>query len=428
VDDDISDVGKEEHHMKEIFVIGIGMIRFNKYPEETVQTMAHKAIDLVLKDANLEKEDLESVFFSNTFWGMFDRQHSIRGEVVLRNMGIGSLPVINVENACAGGSTALHMACTGIRAGLYDVALAVGSEKITHANKALSLGAYASCMDIGNFEKHIKNLMEASKMFPVQIPEEQQTPPGEGRSIFMDAYAMGARWHMSKFGSTQQQLALICSKNHFHGSLNPHAQYQHPMTPEEVLADKAVAYPLTRPMCAPVGDGAAAVIICSRKYLKKLKTARPVRIRASVLGSGSDRSYDAPDIGERLVKQAYDMAEVGPADIDFAELHDATSWGELHQTESMGFCPMGEGGPYAESGATRLGGQKPVNTSGGLECKGHPIGASGLSQIYEIVTQLRGDAGPRQVEGARLGLAENGGGNIGIEEAAMSIHILERCR
>ena len=412
--------------MNDIYVIGIGMIRFSKYPDRTVQDMAHEAIGLALKDAGLTKEDIEAVFFSNTFWGMFDRQHSIRGEVVLRNMGVGSIPVVNVENACAGGSTALHMAYTGIRAGMYDVALAVGSEKITNPNKALSLGAYASCMDVGNLEKNIKNMVEASKMFTVKIPEDQQTPPGEGRSIFMDAYAIGARWHMTQFGSTQNQLALICSKNHFHGSLNPHAQYQHPMSIEEVLAEKAVAYPLTRPMCAPVGDGAAAAIICTKKYLKKLKEARPVRISASVLGSGSDRPYDAPDIGERLVKQAYDIAGVGPEDIDLAELHDATSWGELHQTESMGFCPMGEGGPYAESGATRLGGKKPINTSGGLECKGHPIGASGLSQIFEIVTQLRGDAGARQVEGARMGLTENGGGNIGIEEAAMSIHILER--
>jgi len=412
--------------MSDIYVIGIGMIRFNKYPDRTVQDMAHEAIELALKDAGLTKEDMEAVFFSNTFWGMFDRQHSIRGEVVMRNMGVGCIPVVNVENACAGGSTALHMAYTGIKAGMYDVALAIGSEKITSPNKALSLGAYASCMDVGNLEKNIKNMIEANKMFSIKIPEDQQTPPGEGRSIFMDAYAIGARWHMSQFGSTQHQLALICSKNHFHGSLNPHAQYQHPMSIEEVLAEKAVAYPLTRPMCAPVGDGAAAAIICTKKYLKKLKEARPVRIKASVLGSGSDRPYDAPDIGERLVKQAYDIAGIGPKDIDLAELHDATSWGELHQSESMGFCPMGEGGPYAESGATRLGGKKPINTSGGLECKGHPIGASGLSQIYEIVTQLRGDAGARQVEGARLGLAENGGGNIGIEEAAMSIHILEK--
>jgi len=198
------------------------------------------------------------------------------------------------------------------------------------------------------------------------------------------------------------------------------------MSVEEVLADKSVAWPLTRAMCAPVGDGAAAAIVCSERYLKKLSGARPVKIRASVLGTGSDRHIDDPDIGERLVKQAYEQAGLGAEAIDLAELHDATSWGELHQTESMGFCPMGEGGPYAESGATTLGGARPINTSGGLECKGHPIGASGLSQIYEIVAQLRGEADKRQVAGARIGLTENGGGNIGVEEAAMCIHILEK--
>jgi acetyl-CoA acetyltransferase len=411
--------------MANVYIIGVGMIRFNKYPDRTVRDMAHEAVDLVLKDAQIQKEDIQSAFFANTFWGMFSNQHSIRGEVVLRSYGIGSIPVTNVENACAGGSTALHMAYTGIRAGMYDVALALGSEKITNPNKALSLGAYATCMDVDNFANQLKMFEEVSKKIKVSIPAGQ-TPPGEGRSVFMDAYAMGARWHMDRFGSNQHQLAVICSKNHWHASLNPHAQYQQLMSVEEVLADKPVAYPLTRAMCAPVGDGAAAVIVCSESYLKKLKNKRPVKILASILGTGSDRDIDAPDIGERLAKKAYNAAGLGPKNIDLAELHDATAWGELHQTESMGFCPMGEGGPFAESGATKLGGKKPINTSGGLECKGHPIGASGLSQIQEIVTQLRGEAGKRQVGGARIGLAENGGGNIGVEEAAMCIHIMEK--
>jgi acetyl-CoA acetyltransferase len=408
-----------------VYIIGLGMIRFNKYPDRDVRDMAHEAANLALTDAGLDKKCLEAAFFSNTFWGMFSNQHSIRGQVVFRSMGIEGIPVTNVENACAGASTALHQAVAGIRAGMYDVALALGAEKITHANKALSLGAYASCMDVGNFENHLNMMMEINKTFTVKIPDDQ-AQPGDGRSIFMDAYAMGAKWHMSRFGTTQRQLALICAKNHWHGSLNPLAQYQQNMTLEQVLADKPVAYPLTRAMCSPVGDGAAGAIVCSEKYLKKLTGARPVKIRASVLGSGTDRDLDGADIGERLAKKAYEIASVGPKDISLAELHDATAYGELHQTEAMGFCPLGEGGPYADTFATRLGGKQPVNTSGGLECRGHPIGASGLAQIYEIGLQLRGDAGRRQVEGARLGLAENGGGNIGVEEAAMCIHILER--
>ncbi len=412
--------------MSNVYIIGIGMIKFGRFSDKSVRTMAEEATSLALQDAELGKRDPQAVFFSNSFWGMFSNQHSIRGQVIMRGIGIDKIPVTNVENACAGGSTALHLAYTGIRAGMYDVAIAVGSEKISNPDKAISLAAYASCMDVENFEKHIEMITGINKMIHIHVPEDKSAP-GEGRSIFMDAYAMGARWHMNRFGSTQHQLAVICSKNHLHGSLNPLAQYQQPMTVEEVLADKSVAYPLTRAMCSPVGDGAAAAIICSEKYLSKLNSSRPVRIVASVMGQGSDRLLDGEDIGERLAKQAYNMAGSGPEDIDFAELHDATAWGELHQAEAMGFCPMGEGGVYAESGATRIGGKKPINTSGGLECRGHPIGASGLAQIYELVLQLRGDAGKRQVEKASIGLAENGGGNIGVEEAAMCIHILEKC-
>ena len=411
--------------MSDVYIIGLGMIRFTKYPDRGVRDMAHEVTRLALQDAGLDKSDLQAAYFSNTFWGMFDRQHSIRGQVILRSMGIDAIPVTNVENACAGASTALHLAYTGIRAGMFDVALALGSEKITHPDKAKSLGAYATCMDVENFESHLQNIAAVNKTFDINIPESQ-SPPGQGRSVFMDAYAMGARWHMSRFGTTQKQLATICSKNHFHGSLNPMAQYRNTMTIEEVLADSPVTYPLTRSMCAPVGDGATAAIVCSERYLKKLLTPRPVKILASVIGSGTDRKIDGEDIGERLAKQAYEIAGVGPHDISLAELHDATSYGELHQTEAMGFCPLGEGGPYAETGATTLGGKQPVNTSGGLETRGHPIGASGLAQIYEIGLQLRNGAGKRQVENARIGLAENGGGNIGFEEAAMCVHILAK--
>ncbi len=411
--------------MSNVYIIGLGMIRFNKYPDSDVRSMAHEAVNLALTDAGLDKKQIQSAFFANTFWGMFAGQQSIRGQVILRSMGIEAIPVTNVENACAGASTALHLAYTSIKAGMQDVVLALGSEKITHENKAVSLGAYASCMDVGNFEQHIAMIEKVGKSFKLDIPEDQ-SPAGKDRSIFMDAYAMGARWHMSRYGSTQEQLAAICAKNHWHGSLNPLSQYQQDMTVKEVLADRAVAWPLTRAMCAPVGDGAAAAIVCSEKFLKTLTGARPIKIRASVLGMGTDRDLDGEDIGERLAKQAYDQAGVGPKDIHLAELHDATAYGELHQTEAMGFCPPGEGGPWALSGATKLGGSQPVNTSGGLECRGHPIGASGLAQIYEIGLQLRGEAGKRQVEGALLGLAENGGGNIGVEEAAMCIHILEK--
>ncbi len=411
--------------MRDVFIVGAGMIRFGKYGDETVRTMAEKAIHLALEDAGLEKRDLQAAFFSNTFWGMYTNQHSIRGQVVLRGLGIDKIPVTNVENACAGASTALHLAYMGVRAEMFDVALAIGSEKITSPNKVQALQAYASCMDMENFQSHVQMILEVGQSFAIDLPPDDSAP-GQGRSIFMDAYAMGARWHMDRFGSTQRQLAVISAKNHFHGSLNPYAQYQQPMTVEEVLADRPVAYPLTRAMCAPIGDGAAAAIVCSADFLRKLNGARPVKVLASILGQGADRDLDGVDIGERLSRAAYEFTGLGPDDIDLAELHDATAYGELHQTEVMGFCSPGEGGPFAESGATKLGGTKPINTSGGLECRGHPIGASGLAQIVELVTQLRGEAGKRQVEGARTALAENGGGNIGFEEAAMCVHLLQK--
>lgn len=411
--------------MDEVYIIGVGMNRFGKYLEGSVKRMAREALDLVLEDAGLTKDAIEAAYVSNTFWGMFSNQHSIKGEVMLWDVGMNGIPIVNCENACAGASTALYLGYTAIRAGMNDCVLALGSEKITHPNKALSLSAYATCMDVENFEKQLQMFQEVTKKLDFKLPEGE-TPPGEGRSVFMDAYATFARWHMKTFGSTKMQLATICSKNHYHGSLNPKAQFQEPMTVEEVMNARPVTYPLTVPMCAPVGDGAAAAILCSKSFLKKLSGTRPVRILASVLGTGTNREIDGEDIGERLSKKAYEISGLGPNDIDLAELHDATAYGELHQCEAMGFCPVGEGGILAESGATTLGGRIPVNTSGGLECRGHPIGASGLAQIHEVVVQLRGEAGQRQVEGARIGLTENGGGNLGVEEASMTIHILER--
>ncbi|MCL5123847.1 MAG: thiolase family protein, partial [Deltaproteobacteria bacterium] len=267
----------------------------------------------------------------------------------------------------------------------------------------------------------------------LDIPvEDDSAGAGASRSAFMDIYSGMARRHMATHGTTQRQLASIASKNHFHSTMNPFAQYQRDISIDEVLAGRIVTWPLTVPMCAPVGDGSAAAILCSADFMKRLVSPRPVKILASVLGSGTSRmvSEEHMDIAVRLSGQAYEISGVGPLDIDVAEVHDATAFGELHQTESqiLGFCQPGEGGPFGESGATRIGGRIPINTSGGLESRGHPVGASGLGQIYELVTQLRHEAGRRQVGDCRLALAENGGGNLGFEEAAMGIHILERVR
>ncbi|MHB8780190.1 MAG: thiolase family protein [Candidatus Geothermincolia bacterium] len=410
--------------MEDVYIVGVGMNRFGKYLDTPVKALAEQGLTPTLADAGIARQDVEAAFVANSFWGMFADQHSIRGQVMLRPLEIQGIPVVNCENACAGASTALHLAYTAIRAGMYDCALALGVEKISHEDRGMSLKSYATCLDVEDFGRHIQSFMDLSASLKLDIPDSGA--PGEGRSVFMDLYAVGARWHMAKYGSTQHQLAVISSKNHWHSSMNPLAQYQNDMSAREVLADRLVSYPLTRPMCAPVGDGAAGAVLCSAAFLKRLPDARPIRIAASVLGSGRDRDIDGEDIGQRLSRRAYELSGIGPGDVDIAEVHDATAYGELHQTEVLGFCEEGMGGPLAESGATRLGGRLPVNTSGGLESRGHPIGASGLAQIHEIATQLRGEAGARQAAGVRIGLTENGGGNIGVEEASMTIHILER--
>jgi acetyl-CoA acetyltransferase len=291
--------------------------------------------------------------------------------------------------------------------------------------------AFGSGVDVEENEEQFALWRGVLEGLQLEIPgEDDQEGAGQNRSAFMDVYAGMSRWHMATYGTTQRQLAVVSSKNHFHSSLNPFAQYQKEMSVEEILAGRPVIWPLTVPMCAPVGDGSAAAILCSADFLKKIESPRPVKILASVLGSGTNRhiSEENCDIGLRLSRMAYEKAGVGPRDIDLAEVHDATAFGELHQTEALGFCAAGEGGPLAESGATRLGGKIPVNTSGGLESRGHPIGASGLGQIHEIVTQLRHEAGDRQVDNCRLALAENGGGNLAYEEAAMGVHIMERVK
>jgi acetyl-CoA acetyltransferase len=229
---------------------------------------------------------------------------------------------------------------------------------------------------------------------------------------------------MKRYGSTQKQLAIIAAKNHNNSTLNPLAQYTFPQTVEQVMNDRIVSYPLTRAMCAPIGDGAAAAIICSERFLKKHPSKRAVKIRASILEGGIRTG--SSDIGERAGKRAFEMAGIGPNDVDVMEVHDATAFGEVSAMESLGFCPKGEGGLIAERGNTALNGRIPVNTSGGLISRGHPIGASGLAQIYELVTQLRGDAGQRQVLKHRIAMTENGGGTVGTGEAAMTIHILEK--
>lgn len=415
--------------MRDVYIIAVGMTRFGKHLELTEKDLVADAFKKVMKDApDVKISDIQSVYFSNTAWGAIRAQNAIKGQVALRPLGVEGIPITNVENACACASTAMNCAYKDVAYGVYDCSLAIGMEKLYHEEKSLILMGFISGMDTLNLEASMNTLLGMTEGLKLDIPKDDLGTVGGTRSPFMDVYASWVRWHMGTYGTTQHQLAVIASKNHFHSSMNPNAQFQKNMTVDEILNGRPVVWPLTVPMCAPIGDGAAAAIVCSKDFLKKLKSARPVKILASVLGSGTNRHYNdvEQDIAMRLAKQAYEIAGVGPSDINVAEVHDATSYGELHQCEMMGFCPIGEGGAFAESGATKLGGKLPVNTSGGLISRGHPVGASGLGMIHELVTQLRHEAGPRQVEGCRIALGENGGGVLAYEEAAMTIHILER--
>jgi acetyl-CoA acetyltransferase len=342
-------------------------------------------------------------------------------------MGIGGIPVINVENACASSATALNGAWAMVALGEIDVALAVGMEKMYMEDRAKVAGAFTGAMDV----ELLPQIMAAFKQQEEQIRKAQEAK-GEApkeksgqRTVFMDVYAWGARRHMEKYGSTQRQLAVIASKNHFHSSMNPLAQYQTTFTVEEVLAAPEVAWPLTRPMCSPIGDGAAAAIICSEEFAGKVGARNAVEVAACILASGEDPKEGKESTLSKLARKAYEKAGIGSEDINLAEVHDATAFGELYVTEDLGFCAIGEGGRFAEAGHTTLGGKIPVNVSGGLESQGHPVGATGVRQVVELCWHLTGRAGKRQVQGAKVGLAQNAGGTVGGSEAALSVTILK---
>ncbi|MFI9508383.1 thiolase family protein [Nocardia sp. NPDC052566] len=374
---------------------------YGRFPERTIAQLARTVLADCLADADAVHGDVGAVFFANAGQGAVEGQHTIRGQVALRDTGIAGIPIVNVENACASGASALHLAAQAIAAGQVDVALAIGVERLSAADRATAAHLFDGGIDVAH---RIADLTRLGAR------------PGEG-TVFMSIYAALAERH----GFAQRQLAAVTAKNRGHAALNPLATYRDPLTVEQICAARMIAPPLTKPMCAPIGDGAAAVLLCGKR--SRLAGTRAVRVRATALASATphDPGDDSDHIVRRLARIAYARAGIGPEDVSVAEVHDATAVGEILQTGYLGLADA----DAAARGDTALGGRVPVNTSGGLECNGHPIGATGLGQIHELVTQLRGEAGPRQVAGARIGLAENGGGFLGAEEAAAAVTILE---
>jgi acetyl-CoA acyltransferase len=405
--------------MRKVAVVGADMTRFGKYLDRSLKDLGREAVEGALASAGVDKSKLQVAVVGNAAAGLVTGQEMVRAEVILGDMGIGGIPMINTENACASSSTAFHLAWLYIASGMYDIALVLGVEKLYHQDKKRSFAAIGAAVDVEMAEKAVAIASADRKA----AGDGGTAGAGESRSLFMDLYAAIARNHMRRYGTTKEQYARVAEKNHFYGSLNPHAQYRERYTVEEILASPPVADPLTRLMCSPIGDGAAAVILCSEEKARQF-TTKPLWVRASVLTTHQDHGPDEPGLGDRVAALAYEMADLGPQDISLAELHDATAPAELVLYEEMGFCPRGEGGRFIDDGETAFGGRIPVNTSGGLIAKGHPIGATGTAQLYEIFLQLRGEAGERQVSGAKVGLTENGGGMVGNENIVASVHIL----
>jgi acetyl-CoA acetyltransferase len=404
------------------YITGVGMTHFGKHMDLGLKAIGGGAVEQAIADAGIAKEDLQAAYVGNAAAGLITGQECIRGEVVLRSVGIGKIPVINVENACASASTALNQAAAMVTAGLYDTVLAVGVEKMYHEDKKRTFGAFSGAVDVEALAEIMENLKKSAEAGGAS---SAASGAGEKRSMFMDIYASAARAHMKAYGTTVEQFAGVSAKNSYHGSLNERAQFREAMTVEQVLQQPMIAEPLTRPMCSPIGDGGAAVVIMSEKKVKELGLSnQAVRIAASSLHSGWDHGAAEESAADLCTKNAYEEAGVGPEDLSCIELHDASAPAEIMAYETLGLCGKGEGGKLIDDGSTRLGGRLPVNTSGGLLRKGHPIGATGVAQIVELAEQLLGRSGQRQVEGAKVGLAHNGGGSIGNDAAAMCVTIL----
>lgn len=412
--------------MSKIYIAGIAMTVFGRHPGRSLDDMAGEALRGALKDAGCSADAIGAAFFAGITNGPLQGQLSIPGQVVFSKIGIEGIPVFNVENACASGSSAVNLAVQSLKAGNCDVALAIGVEKMNVDDKARQFALFDGGWDVSRVEENFAYLSK--------LGEGIEPPPGSESdrpySRFMQVYAAMCRNHMKTYGTTQRQIAAVSAKNHGHSVHNPLSQFRKPFTIDEVLAAPPITYPITLPMCAPMSDGAAAAILCTEEGLKRIGAdrSRCIRVAASVIRSFTHRRIDEPhkNIGRLAAMQAYEQAGLGPEDMHVAEVHDASAMGEILQAENLALVPLGQGGPAAERGDFTIGGRLPINPSGGLESKGHPLGATGIGQLHELVMQLRGEAGARQVQDARHAIQENGGGFQGIEEAALAVHILSK--
>lgn len=390
-------------------IVGVGMTPFGKLAERTLKQLAAEAVRQALADAGVEADAIQAVFAANSAAGLLTGQESVRGQVSLKDAGIGGVPIFNVENACASGSSAAHLAAAYICAGAAESVLVIGYEKMAVADRSAPFRAIEACSDVE----------ELAALKAALGPEVAK------RSIFMDFYAEKVRRYFARSGAGPRHLAMIAAKNHSNGALNPYAQFRTAQTPESVLASRPVVEPLTLLMCSPVSDGAAALVIASPAWASSRGLDGP-EIAASAVRTDSFASEGSQTAD--TARRAYAAAGIMARDIDVAEVHDATAAGELFGYEDLGLAAPGEGWKLLEQGEVALGGRVPVNPSGGLLARGHPLGATGVAQLCELAWQLRGTAGARQVKGARVAVAQCSGGQSAFGRtsgaAAMSVTVL----
>ncbi len=396
--------------MSKAFIVGTGMTKFGKHLERSLKSLAEEAAREAMADAKVSPEEVDMIFFGNAAGGLLTGQECIRGQAALRDTGLLGKPIVNVENACASSSSALSLAKMAVESGQFEVALAVGAEKMYNATDRMApfraLEAAADLNELAELKKRIG------------------AEDGNPGSVFMDLYSDLARRFMQRTGITARDYAAVAVKSRAHGLLNPKAQFHQDVSIEDVLASKMISDPLTLMMCSPIGDGSAAIVVCSEAYAKR-KGLQAVQIRASVIRSGRGGGEGVKPVAQMAADAAYEAAGLGPKVLHVVELHDAAAPAELILYEQLGLVKdASESKALLDSGRTRIGGDLPVNPSGGLMTKGHPIGATGCAQIVELADQLRGRCGKRQREGAKVGLAENGGGWVGDDAASAVVTIL----
>lgn len=373
--------------MSRVLIAGVGMTPFGRFPGRGIRSMAVAAIEEALNDAGIPARDVNRIFFGNAVAGVVSQQEMIRGQVALRHHSLGSTTLINVENACASGGSALNLGFEAIAGGRAEVVLAVGVEQLNHADRARPFNALRGSTDVEEIGEWVAGETASS-------------------SILMDFYAGVARRYLEEYDAKPEDFARVAVKNRRNAAYNPLAHFREPQTIEEVMGSRMIADPLRLAMCAPTTDGAAALLLCSEEYGRRLKR-KPVQLVTSHIAAKAavDRGPVAP-----AAQAAYEASGIGPHGFDLIELHDAAAPAELLQYAEIGLCKEGEAHHLVREGRTDLGGATPVNTSGGLLSRGHPLGATGCAQVIELCVQMRGEAGQRQVKNPRVGLAVNGGG------------------